>query len=250
MASGIVGLRSALCVEGVSVHYRDVVALQDVSFRVAPGEVVAVVGPNGAGKSSLFRAVLGLVGHEGRVMLDGRACRRRARRVEVAYLPQRADVDLDFPIVVREVVAGGRRRFLRCGQPLRALDRARVDDALAAVGLTELANRSIGAISGGELQRVFLARAIAQEATILLLDEALSGVDQPRTHELLGLFDALAGHGAAILVATHDLALARRRFHRCLALNRRLVADGPPTECLCDERLEAVFGSGPVPAAA
>jgi ABC-type Mn2+/Zn2+ transport system ATPase subunit len=234
---------TALEVRELTVRYGAVPVVTDVSFALPAGQVAALVGPNGAGKSTLYRALVGLVPHDGEVVMHGEPCDRGGRRGRAAYIPQRSDVDLDFPITVGEVVLAGRRRFLRARRLARPADRAAVGEALERVGLPGMQRRPIGALSGGELQRVYLARALAQEADILLLDEALSGVDRPGTRDLLGLFDRLAGEGATILVATHDLALARRRFARCLALNRRLVADGPPLTVLDGGRLEAVFGS-------
>jgi ABC-type Mn2+/Zn2+ transport system ATPase subunit len=235
---------AALVVSGLGVRYSRQAALRDVDFTLQRGEVVAVVGPNGAGKSTLFRSVVGLLPHAGTVTLHGTHCHHRRHRLNAAYLPQRSDLDLDFPITVAEVVAMGRRRFLPLGRRPREVDRRAVADALALVDLPDLGRRPIGSLSGGELQRVFVARAIAQEADVLLLDEALSGVDEPATADILDLLDALARQGAAVLISTHDLALARRRFDRCLALNRRLVADGPPQTCLEGALLEATFGSG------
>jgi ABC-type Mn2+/Zn2+ transport system ATPase subunit len=234
---------SALEVRGLTVRYGGVPVVVDVSFALERGQVVALVGPNGAGKSTLYRALVGLAPHDGEVVMHGVPCYRRGARGRAAYIPQRSDVDLDFPITVGEVVLAGRRRFLRARRFARKADREAVRDALERVGFTGEERRPIGALSGGELQRVYLARALAEEADILLLDEALSGVDRPGTAEMLALFDRLAAGGATILVATHDLALARRRFGRCLALNRRLVADGPPMGALDGVRLEAVFGS-------
>jgi ABC-type Mn2+/Zn2+ transport system ATPase subunit len=235
--------RAALEVQGLTVRYGGVPAVEDVSFVLERGQVMALVGPNGAGKSSLYRALVGLVPHDGQVVMHGVACHHRSPRAQAAYIPQRNDVDLDFPITVGEVVMAGRRRFLRARRFARPADRAAVRHALERVGLGDVERRPIGSLSGGELQRVYLARALAQEADILLFDEALSGVDQPGTQALLALFDRLAADGAAILVATHDLALARCRFGCCLALNRRLVANGPPLTALDGGRLEAVFGS-------
>jgi ABC-type Mn2+/Zn2+ transport system ATPase subunit len=239
---------TALEVRDLTVRYGGVPVVVDVSFALPAGQVVALVGPNGAGKSTLYRALVGLAPHDGEVVMHGQPCHRRAGRSRAAYIPQRSDVDLDFPITVGEVVLAGRRRFLRARRFARPADRAAVGEALERVGLPRVERRPIGALSGGELQRVYLARALAQQADILLLDEALSGVDRPGTRDLLDLFDRLAGDGATILVATHDLALARRRFGRCLALNRRLVADGPPVTALDGGRLEAVFGSLGAPA--
>jgi ABC-type Mn2+/Zn2+ transport system ATPase subunit len=233
----------ALVVRSLSVRYGATAVLGGVSFALGRGEVVALVGPNGAGKSTLYRALVGLVAHDGEVAMHGRTCHHRSSRVQAAYVPQSSDVDLSFPITVGEVVAAGRRRFLRARRFARPSDLAAVSDALDRVGLAGFGARAIGALSGGELQRVYLARALAQDADILLLDESFSGVDEPGTAALLGLLDELAADGASVLVATHDLALARRRFDRALALNGRLVADGHPRVVLDDPCLEATFGS-------
>lgn len=233
-----------LRVSGVSVTYPPAsTVLDDVSFEVVPGELVAVVGPNGAGKSTLFKAISGLVAHEGNVELGGIHCHHQRDRLGAAYIPQRSDLDHDFPITVGQLVLAGRRRFLRLGQRPGLRHREAASDALERVGLTHLARRPLSTLSGGQAQRAFLARALAQEAHLILLDEALSGVDQPRTEGLLDLFADLAGSGTSLLIATHDLSLARRRFTRCLAINRGLIGDGPPETALDAARIEATFGS-------
>lgn len=233
-----------LCIEGLAVRYGQHLALHDVSFSLRAGEIVAVIGPNGAGKSSLFKAIVGLVPHEGTVTFTGQNCHHhRHDRLSAAYVPQRADIEHDFPINVADVVTAGRRPFMnRFGWPSR-IDRHEASQALDRVGLGEFGSRSVQELSGGELQRVFIARALAQGADVLLLDEAMSGVDEPSTDSLLTLFDQLVADGVALLVSTHDLALARRRFSRCLALNGTLVDDGHPSSALSSERLEATFGT-------
>lgn len=225
----------------LAVTYGTTPALADVSFRAASGELIAVVGPNGAGKSSLMKAIVGLIDHRGEVSLHGRECHHGQHRHSVAYIPQRMDLDLDFPIDALAVVASGRRRFRRGWQRPSARDRVAVRDALDRVGAGHLASRRINALSGGELQRVLLARALAQEADVLLLDESLSGVDQPTASALIGLLGELAAEGTTLLVTTHDLDLARRQFGRCLAINRTIVADGPPSLVLNAETIEATF---------
>ena len=233
-----------LRVDGVSVAYAPgSTVLDDVSFEVRPGELIAVVGPNGAGKSTLFKAISGLVAHSGVVELGGNHCHHQRDRLGAAYIPQRSDLDHDFPITVGQLVLAGRRRFLRVGQRPGRRHRLAAFEALERVGLDDLARRPLTTLSGGQAQRAFLARALAQEAHLILLDEALSGVDGPRTEGLLDLFGELAASGTSLLVATHDLALARRRFGRCLAINRGLVGDGPPDEALDPERIEATFGT-------
>jgi ABC-type Mn2+/Zn2+ transport system ATPase subunit len=242
-----------LCIDRLSVRYGQHLALHDVSFSLGPGEIVAVVGPNGAGKSSLFKAIVGLVPHGGTVTFTGRHCHHdRHDRLTAAYVPQRADIEHDFPINVTSVVMAGRRPFMnRLGWPSQA-DRREATEALGRVGLDHFGARAVAELSGGELQRVFIARALAQGADVLLLDEAMSGIDEPSTDSLLLLFNELTADGISLLVSTHDLALARRRFTRCLALNATLVEDGHPSSALSSERLEATFGSArhrrPMPA--
>lgn len=236
----------AVVATDVGVRYGQSPVLEGVTFRAGWGELIAVVGPNGAGKSTLFKALAGVVPHTGRVVLG--AGRHpgggAAGQGSVAYLPQRLDLDPTFPVTVGQLVLTGRRRFLGpCRRP-RALDRAVVADALSEVGLSDRAREPIGRLSGGQLQRALVARALAQEAGVLLLDESLSGVDRPNTLDLIGLFTALADGGRTILVATHDLALTRHAFSRCLAVNGRLVADGDPRTVLDSDSLEATFGSG------
>ena len=232
-----------LSVDGLGVAYGDVVALRDVTFDVGAGELIAVIGPNGAGKSSMFRAIVGLVPHAGAVALSGAHCHHQRDRMCAAYIPQRSDLDMGFPITVGDLVLSGRRRFVPFGRRPRQADRDAALGCMRRVGVDDLADRPIGTLSGGQAQRAFLARALAQEAHVLLLDEALSGVDQPRTEQLLDVFHALRDDGVTLLVATHDLALARRRFDRCLAINRGLVADGDPRTVLGERELDAVFGS-------
>jgi ABC-type branched-subunit amino acid transport system ATPase component len=230
-------------VHELGVRYGSQHALHDVSFSVGRGELIAVIGPNGAGKSTMFKAICGLVNHDGVVEVNGVHCHDHTDRMDLAYIPQRNDSDLNFPITVGELVLAGRRRFHRWYQRPTAADRAKADEALQRVRLDGVSDRALTELSGGQLQRAYLARALAQEASVVLLDEALSGVDQPTTLELIDVFASLASEGTTVLVATHDLALARRRFGRCLAVNGTLRADGAPNDVLSLEVLDATFGS-------
>ena len=234
---------SALTTVGLGVRYGPTVALDDVSCTVGWGELVGVVGPNGAGKSSLFRAICGLVPHDGTVEVAGAHCHHQRDRASAGFIPQRSDIDPDFPISLAELVMTGRRRFRRSWRRPTEADRTAVAEAIERVGLSGRERSPIGSLSGGQLQRGMLARALAQGADLLLLDEALSGVDAPTTADMFDLFGELTSAGATILVATHDLALARRRFTRCLGINGGLVADGHPADVLDGETLESIFGS-------
>jgi ABC-type Mn2+/Zn2+ transport system ATPase subunit len=230
-------------VDGVGVRYGTTQALFDVSFSVQRGELIGVIGPNGAGKSTMFKAICGLVNHTGNVEVNGVHCHHRTDRMDIAYIPQRNNADLTFPICVSELVLAGRRRFRHWYARPTAEDRSVAAGALAKVGLSGIESRSLNELSGGQLQRAYLARALAQQASVVLLDEALSGVDQPTTAELFEVFDSLVREGTTILVATHDLALARRRFARCIAVNGTIRGDGSAAEVLAADVLDATFGS-------
>ena len=232
-----------LAVRGLGVRYGDRVALHDVDFTVERGELIGVIGPNGAGKSTLFRAICGLVKHEGSVDVNGVHCHDHLDRMDLAYIPQRNDSDLLFPITVGELVMAGRRRFRSWYRRPTSEDKAETSAALDAVNLGGFEGRSLIELSGGQLQRAYLARALTQRASVLLLDEALSGVDRPTTLELFDLFGRLAANGTTLLVATHDLALARKRFARCIAINGSVRGDGPPDQVLSHAVLDRTFGS-------
>lgn len=226
----------------LEVRYDDNVALGSSSFRVAAGELVAVVGPNGAGKSSLFKALAGFIDHDGDVVVHGAHCHHLERQA-IAYIPQQSDLDIRFPITVAEVVLAGRRRFHGGRMRRTTADSSHVAACLAQVDLVGFERRSLSTLSGGQVQRVLLARALAQEADVLLLDEALSGVDSRHTDELVSLFSDLCANGTSILVSTHDLSMVRQRFSRCLTVNGRVLGDGPPATELDGTRLEQLFSA-------
>lgn len=226
----------------LAVRYDDTVALGSSSFSVSAGEMIAVVGPNGAGKSSLFKALAGFIDHEGDVVVHGAHCHHLERQA-IAYIPQQSDLDIRFPITVGDVVLAGRRRFHGARMRRTSADSAHVAACLAQVDLVGAENRSLSTLSGGQIQRVMLARALAQEADVLLLDEALSGVDSRHTDDLVSLFDDLCANGTSILVSTHDLSLVRRSFTRCLTVNGRVLGDGSPAVELDGIRLDSLFGA-------
>lgn len=224
----------ALEVHNLSVRYDGAQALENVSFRVHVGERVAVVGPNGAGKSTLFKAIAGLVHPQGGVV--------QTYGAEIGYVTQRSTVDWNFPVTVHDVVMMGRIGKMGWLRWQRPRDREMVRHCLAQVGMLEYANRQIGELSGGQQQRVFIARALAQEATILLMDEPFSGVDMPSQEAILALLENLREQGITILVSTHDLNLAVERFDLLALLNRQLVAFGPPRQVITPHALTAAYG--------
>ncbi|WP_210495289.1 metal ABC transporter ATP-binding protein [Patulibacter sp. SYSU D01012] len=233
----------AVAVDGLVVRYGAAPALDGVDLRLRPGRVHGLIGMNGSGKSTLFKAIMGLVRPgAGRVALFGAPPADARRSGRVAYAPQSEAVDWGFPVTVREVVAMGRYGRLGPRRRLRPEDRAAVDAALERVELTALADRQIGALSGGQRKRAFVARGLAQGAELLLLDEPFAGVDKRSEATITALLRALAAEGRTVLVSTHDLVAVPALCDEVALLNRRIVAQGPPDETLRPEPLGAAFG--------
>ena len=236
------GAEPAIRVSGMTAGYNSHVALEEVDFSVERGSLVGLVGPNGSGKSTLLKVILGL--HRpwrGQVRVLGRDVNGAGHLIGSS--PQSELVDWQFPVTVFDVVMMG--RYGRLG-PLRwpaARDRNAVDHALDRVHLTHLAQRQIGELSGGEQRRMLIARALAQESEVLLLDEPMAGLDATSQHELLTLFEELRDAGRTLLVSTHDLTCVAGCFSLALLLNRRLVAYGPPSEVFTRELLNAAYES-------
>ena len=215
-------------------------ALKGIDLDVAEGDFFALLGPNGAGKSTFFKAVAGLLKPtRGSIRVFGSPPSRHAC---IAYVVQRSQVDWTFPVSVADVVLMGRTReigFLR--QP-GARDRQYVQQCLELVGLADLANRPIGQLSGGQQQRMFIARALAQQAEIMLMDEPFTGLDLATQEGILSIIEQLSARRVTVLVATHDLNLAAEHFDRVMLLNRRLVGCGPPAGVFTPEKLLETFG--------
>jgi ABC-type Mn2+/Zn2+ transport system ATPase subunit len=220
-----------LATHDLAVGYHGRAVLEGVTFRVEPGERLGVLGPNGGGKSTLLRALLGeLTPLAGRLELSARC----------SVVPQTERSRLDYPVTALDVaVMGSVSRLPWWRRPGRR-ERRRALDALAAVGLEELAGRAFGELSGGQRQRVLVARALVQDAGLVLLDEPFTGVDAASADVLAALIDRLAAEGRGVLVATHDVDQARG-FDRVLCLNRRQIAFGPP-DVLTLPVLEATYG--------
>ena len=221
-------------VENLSVSYNGTYALQGVTFEVEVGERVAIVGPNGAGKSTLFKAMVGLIQpNAGTVQTHG---------AELGYVTQRSAVDWSYPVTVHDVVMMGRIGKMGWFRWQRPIDRQIVQRSIKEVGMLDYAGRQIAELSGGQQQRVFIARALAQEADIILMDEPFSGVDRPSQEAILEIMDELHSGGVTILVSTHDLNLAVERFDRMALLNRQMIAFGPSHEVISPQRLAAAYG--------
>ncbi len=236
-------MEKAIEIRDLSVAYNRRPVLEDVTLTVPRRAMVGFVGPNGGGKSTLIKAVLGLVPMvRGEVEVLGRPVDRRARRL-IGYVPQREDVDWNFPVSAFDVVMMGRIPSMRLLRRPTNRDRELVWDALRTVGMEKFADTRIGEFSGGQQQRVFLARALAQEAEVLLLDEPVSGVDAPSQHEIFDLLRGLQEAEKTVIVTTHDLSCVAERFDLALLLNRHVVAFGRPEEVFTPELLNETYQS-------
>jgi iron/zinc/copper transport system ATP-binding protein len=230
-----------LDVNRLTVSYFDTHALADVSVRIPVDSLIGIFGPNGAGKSTFLKAILGLIPAriEQLRVLDQPI---EAVRSRVAYVPQRSAIDWDFPVRVQEVVLMGcYPKLVLFKRPSKA-HKAFAMECLERVGMSDHAERQIGELSGGQQQRVFLARALAQEAELLLLDEPFVGNDVASEQMIIELLRTLRAEGRTIVVVHHDLYKAEDYFDTLMLLDKRLIAVGPPSDILKPEWLEPAYG--------
>jgi zinc/manganese transport system ATP-binding protein len=224
---------AALAFENLTLGYGRHPAVHHLNWRLGPGSLTAVVGPNGSGKSTLFKGIMGFLHPmEGHVHLDG------VEREEIAYLPQLCDVDRSFPATVFELVSLGLWRRRGIFGRLTPEDRARVTDALKAVGLGGFAGQTIDSLSGGQVQRALFARVLLQDAKLILLDEPFTAIDMKTTEELIDVIHRWHGEKRTVVAILHDLDLVRRHFPDALLIARELVAWGKTAEVLHPANLQ------------
>ena len=232
----------ALDIRGLSTGYGKRPALKDITFQVEPGEVMGIIGPNGSGKTTLLKSVLGLVRPwKGEVSVLGKPAEEQRRLV--GYMPQIEEVDWDFPVTVGDVALMG--RYARRGPFRRTTkdDREAAGQALQKSGMYELRDNLIGELSGGQRRRALLARALANQPRLLLMDEPMAGLDATAQHQLLDLLDDLRSAGTTIVLSTHDLSCVSAYCGFAACLNQKLIAFGPPSAVLNEEVLSQTFGS-------
>lgn len=224
----------------ISVSYESGPALEGADFELMTGERVAVVGPNGAGKSTLLKVIAGVLAPTtGQLQIFGL---EPGKHICIAYVPQRSQVDWSFPVTVADVVMMGRVGQLGLFRNPKPRDWKLVHHALETVGMEQFAKRQINQLSGGQQQRMFIARALAQEAELMLMDEPLTGLDVNAQEEVFGILDELGRQSVTVVVTLHDLKLASRRFERVMLLNKKMLGIGSPEEVLVPEKLVAAYG--------
>ncbi len=238
----------AVAVHNLAVRYGSNVALDELSLELAAGGVHGVIGMNGSGKSTFFKTLVGLVRPDhGEVRIAGGSNEAARRAGLIAYAPQNEEIDWSFPISVRDVVMTGRYGHMGLARRATAADVAAVDHALARAELTELADRQIGQLSGGQRKRAFVARGLAQEAEIMLLDEPFAGVDKRSEATITQLLRELSAEGRTVVISTHDLVTLPALCDHVALLNHRVIAYGAPGEVLVPRLLAQAFG-GFIPA--
>ncbi|MFO1482935.1 MAG: metal ABC transporter ATP-binding protein [Verrucomicrobiaceae bacterium] len=224
----------------LSVKYQEVRALEKICFATECGRSMALIGPNGAGKSTLLKSLAGLIpGSGGKIFWRGKPLTRSSH--ELAYLPQRGDIDWNFPITVRGLVEMGRYPNLGWWRQYSRHDAEIVERALTSMELLDLQNRQISALSGGQQQRSFIARALAQEAHVLLLDEPFTGLDKPAQENLSRLFKELTAEGRLLIASHHDLQTVKGNFDDVLLIRRHQIAFGPVSDSFTPANIASAY---------
>ena len=237
-------MSSAIEIDNVSVRYQEKLVLEEATATVPKGAICGLVGMNGAGKSTLFKAIMSVVSlTTGSVKLQGYTVSTALKKGVVAYVPQTEAVDWNFPVSVRDVVMMGRYGFMNILRIPKQKDRDAVEAALERVHLTDFADRQVGQLSGGQRKRVFVARALAQGASILLLDEPFAGVDAKTEASLVGLLRELKKQGVTTLIAAHDLATIGSYCDHIILLKKTVIASGPTKKVFTKENIATTYDS-------
>ena len=232
---------AAVVLHGVTVEYGQRVALDAIDLTIPTGSLVAVIGPNGAGKSTLLKTIADLIEPTaGTLEILGGPPGREAKRL--AYVPQAELVDWAFPVTVGDIAMMGRVPLIGIARSPSEEDRRAVRDALETVGMAEHERRQIGALSGGQRRRVFLARALAAQPDLYLLDEPVTGVDATTEEDLMRVLEAEVERGRTVVASTHDLAAAAHHFHEVILMNGRVVASGPASLLMDRDLLRETYG--------
>ena len=235
---------ASICVEDVTVRYNNGhTAIHNVSFHLEGGTTCALVGVNGSGKSTLFKSLMGLIHPQrGNITLCHLPIKQALKQNLVSYVPQAEEVDWQFPVSVYDVVLMGRYGYMNLLRRPSEIDKQKVQEAMQRVNIEHLAHRQIGELSGGQKKRVFLARALAQQSKIILLDEPFTGVDVQTENAIVDLLGQLRNEGHLILVSTHNLGSVPDFCDQVVMINRTVIAAGSTETTFNQHNLELVFG--------
>ncbi|MGO2644694.1 MAG: metal ABC transporter ATP-binding protein [Lactococcus cremoris] len=227
-------------IEHLNVFYSENKALTDVQLKLESGGIIGMIGPNGAGKSTLIKAILNIIPYSGKVLIEGKESKKFLKNI--AYVEQKSNIDLTFPITVKECVSLGTYTGLKLFQKVGSKEWLRVAQALEKVNLSEYADRQIGELSGGQFQRVLLARCLVQEADYIFLDEAFVGIDSVSEKIIMDILQDLKEQGKLILIVHHDLSKVKVYFDELIILNKEIIAYGKVKESFTHENLKKAYG--------
>jgi len=227
-------------IENLSVSYKETLALKDISLVLQGPTITGIIGPNGAGKSTLLKSMLGIIPHEGHAFIDDKEMKKSLKKV--AYVEQKIHIDYNFPIKVKECVSLGLYPSIPLFHTLKASHWKKVADALEIVGLSDYAERQISQLSGGQFQRVLIARCLVQDADYILLDEPFVGIDSVSEEIIMNTLRELKKAGKTVLIVHHDLGKVAHYFDQVLLLNKELIAFGPTKETFTQANLKQAYG--------
>ena len=227
-------------IENLSVSYKETLALKDISLVLQGPTITGIIGPNGAGKSTLLKSMLGIIPHEGHAFIDDKEMKKSLKKV--AYVEQKIHIDYNFPIKVKECVSLGLYPSIPLFHTLKAKHWEKVAEALEIVGLSDYAERQISQLSGGQFQRVLIARCLVQDADYILLDEPFVGIDSVSEEIIMNTLRELKKAGKTVLIVHHDLGKVAHYFDQVLLLNKELIAFGPTKETFTQANLKQAYG--------
>ena len=227
-------------IENLSVSYKETLALKDISLVLQGPTITGIIGPNGAGKSTLLKGMLGIIPHEGHAFIEDKEMKKSLKKV--AYVEQKIHIDYNFPIKVKECVSLGLYPSIPLFHTLKASHWKKVTEALEIVGLSDYADRQISQLSGGQFQRVLIARCLVQEADYILLDEPFVGIDSVSEEIIMNTLRDLKKAGKTVLIVHHDLGKVPHYFDQVLLLNKELIAFGPTKETFTKANLKQAYG--------
>ena len=228
-------------IENLSVSYKETLALKDISLVLQGPTITGIIGPNGAGKSTLLKGMLGIIPHEGHAFIDDKEMKKSLKKV--AYVEQKIHIDYNFPIKVKECVSLGLYPSIPLFHTLKAKHWEKVAEALEIVGLSDYADRQISQLSGGQFQRVLIARCLVQDADYILLDEPFVGIDSVSEEIIMNTLRDLKKAGKAVLIVHHDLSKVPHYFDQVLLVNREVIAFGPTKETFTEANLKEAYGN-------